>query len=69
MLKTGGASSEKRMYKFAKNRVSALVLAGFILFTFFLSLVLIKERKRREIKLKKFTLRFVHVLLLHKSHT
>ncbi len=26
MLKTGGASSEKRMYKYAKRRVSSIIL-------------------------------------------
>lgn len=29
MLKTGGASSEKRMYKYAKRRVSTVLLDSF----------------------------------------
>ena len=46
MLKTGGASSEKRMYKFAKRRVSkksfpqqynANANGAFLLFSFFCS--------------------------------
>ena len=31
MLKTGGASSEKRMYKFAKRRVSFIIFIAIVL--------------------------------------
>ena len=83
MLKTGGTSSEKRMYKFAKRRVrlcfdfeilfhDLYLLKHFMILNFVYCILCswehINEQWRREIKLRKHTARLEHVLPWLKCH-